>query len=235
MLLPLLFACSADPVALDSTPPADGGETPDTPEASAECPAAAGMMDGRTWTYTGDDYAQKLGTSIEATRTLSELGDGEYALEESLLETFPDGKTLAEETTYTWRCADGALLYEGFSSEGTSSYSASYTYGWSFEPALTLLPADAAEGAAWQDESEASYWYNDPDAVAHYGTWESTNAIEGTETVGDAWESLVTESIYVLDDGNYAIEGDDLRSWADDVGMTADGHAFLVLTAVVDP
>ena len=35
--------------------------------------------------------------------------------------------------------------------------------------------------------------------------------------------------------GNYAIEGDDLRSWADDVGMTADGHAFLVLTAVVDP
>jgi hypothetical protein len=220
-------------IASDTGGDNDGGNQ----DLDTTCPSQAGLVDGRVWTFMENDTAAELGSTIDVERTVTDLGGGVYTLVDAWIQTLSNDPEmlLTRDVQIHWRCVDGALLFDGYESTIVQSYGSTYSYGFSFEPAMTLLSTDAALGSTWQDDSVVTYWYDDPNSARPYGQYEMTNAITTSEQVADTWDSLVAESLGQLtyEDG-YSYEPSYSRAWADGVGLTADGDLAIELVSYED-
>lgn len=232
-MLTFLLACSGTSIPMGNAQPSDApiDDTSDTSLDTA-CPAAAGLVDGRTWTYDGDATADEAGAVVSFTRTVTAGEGGLYTFTEDMLQTFSAG-TLTMEGTVVWRCEAGALGLVSLEYDAVQSYGSSFAYSWSFEPAAVLWPADAAPGVTWESESVASYTYDNGTVQESTSDYLLLSTVrDATETVG-GYDSLVVDTTASFYDGDtLQSEYDFARAWAPDVGLTADGNQLVELVAV---
>lgn len=230
-----LLACSgSSSIQIEAASGVDDSvDDTDTLAADVSCPAVAGLVDGRTWTYDGDTVADDAGAVVSLTRTVTAGEGGVYTIAEDMTQTFSAG-VVTTVGTVVWRCEGGALMIVSQEYDVEQSYGSTFAYSWSFEPAAVLWPADAAAGATWESESVASYWYDNGTRQESTSDYVLLNTVrETTESLGAGWDSLVVDTTVSFYDGDtLQSEYDYARGWATDVGLTADGNQLVELIAV---